>query len=406
MDNKLKIKKKTSGNETIIMLEGRLDANWAGHLDDYLNGLVRDGSHRLLVDMAGVGYLSSAGIRTLINQYKKIKKIGGLFVLENLSQPVSDVLQMVGMYNILTEGTTAAVSGEQPESKYLEIDGFQYDHQVLQAEPMKLELTGNPDLTVSSAFTAADNRKIRFQTNQFALGIGAIGDGFDDCKSRYGEFMAIGEALVYKPSDGSKVPDYTIRAGRLEPEINALYSIQATGEFSHRITFDPGEPGRTIPLESLTSAFSQATGLRQFLYVMIAESGGLVGVSLGKPPVDGKQLFEFPGIRENINFTTEPAYSRMQTVTVGFFSMDPDEKLKSFLRPAKPGSPVYLHTHAAVFPYQALSKKEPAANKLVLQLFENSIVEDVLHLLHDTREITGLGESTFKQGVAWIGKIG
>jgi hypothetical protein len=270
---------------------------------------------------------------------------------------------------------------------------------------MSLSLLGNPGLTVSSAYTEQDNRKIRFSSNQYALGIGAIGNDFEDCRSRYGEFMALGDVLVYKPSDGSKVPDYTIRAGRLEPEVNALYALQATGDFSHRITFDPGEPGRTVPMEKLASAFGQATGLKQFLFVMIAESGGLVGVSLGKPPVEGKPMFDFPGVRENINFTTEPAYSRMQTIALGFCSLDPDTELREFLRPSKPGSPIHLHTHAAVFPYQALSKKETVAGKLVMQLFENSIVEDVLHLLHDTREITGLGESTFKQGVAWIAEI-
>ena len=144
--------------------------------------------------------------------------------------------------------------------------------------------------------------------------------------------------------------------------------------------------------------------LQQFAFLLIAESGGLVGVSLSAPPVDGKRLFEFPGIRENINFTTEPAYCRMLTVSFGFYSLEPEEPLKSFLRPVKPGSSAFIHTHTAVFPFQALPKKESSAGKLVKHLFETSIVEDVLHLIRDSREIAGLGDSTFKQGVAWIGK--
>ena len=83
MDNKLDIRRDVSGTEQLIFLEGRLDANWAGHLDDYLNNLVREGSYRFKLNMSGVQYLSSAGIRILVNQYKNIKKLGGLFVLES-----------------------------------------------------------------------------------------------------------------------------------------------------------------------------------------------------------------------------------------------------------------------------------------------------------------------------------
>jgi anti-anti-sigma factor len=405
MDNKLNIRKEAHGRELRISLEGRLDANWAGHLDDYLNGLVRDGSYRLLLDLSGVQYLSSAGIRILINQYKKVKKIGGLFVLENLSTPVSEVLRMVGMIGLLTEDSPEVPPADHKEPDSLEWCGYRFSRDVLQNGPMTLSLSGDPALIRTSAYSAVDNRKIRFSANRYGLGIGAIGDGFDDCKSRYGEFLAVGEALVYKPSDGSKVPDYTVKTGRLEPEINALYSIQVSGDFSDRVTFDPLQGGRTITLESLAEGFGKVSGHGRFAFLMIAESGGLVGVSLNAPPVAGNPIFDFPHIRENINFTTEPAYSRMLTVTLGICSDNPDGSLKPFVRPASPQSPIHLHAHTAVFPYQALSKKETSAGKLVRHLFETSLVEDVLHLVNDSREINGLGDSTFKQGVAWIGKI-
>lgn len=405
MENKLDIRKDIPGREQRIFLEGRLDANWAGHLDDYLNGLVREGSYRLILNMAGVQYLSSAGIRILVGQYKKVKKIGGLFVLEELSNAVSEVLEMVGMLSMLTEGAPEATLAVEAESAFWEIKGFRFENEVLAEGQMKVHLGGNPALTLTSGFTAADNRKIKFSADHYAIGIGAIGDGFDDCKSRYGEFLALGEALVYKPSDGSKVPDYAIKTGRLEPEINALYSLEAEGIFSNRISFEPLELSASISLDQLAAGLSQTSGQTQFVFLAIAESAGLVGASLNAPPVEGKKLFEFPEIRENINFTTEPAYPRMLTVSLGFYSMHPNDALKPFLRPVAPGSTAYIHTHSAVFPFQALTKNESSAGKLVLHLFESSIVQDVLHLINDSREITGLGHSTFKQGVAWIGKF-
>ena len=405
MDNKLDIRKDIPGKEQRVFLEGRLDASWAGHLDDYLNSLVREGSHRLILNMSGVQYLSSAGIRILVSQYKKIKKIGGLFVLEALSNQVAEVLSMIGMINMLTEGIPDISPAEKAVCQFFEISKYRFDNEVISNDKMTFNCVGNPGLALNSGFTAGDNMKIKVAANRYGLGIGAIGEGFDDCKSRYGEFLTIGEALVYKPSDGSRIPDYAIKTGRLEPEINSLSSLLAEGNFSNRIAFEPMDSSLSISLSDLVKGLQQISEQKQFVFLLIAESGGLVGVSLSTPPVDGKKVFEFPGIRENVNFTTEPAYSRMLTVSLGFYSKDPVEPLKSFLRPVEPRSSSYIHTHTAVFPFQTLSKKESSAGKLVLQLLESSIVQDVLHLIHDTREIAGIGESTFKQGVVWIGKL-
>lgn len=405
MEHKLDIRKETSGKEQRVFLDGRLDASWAGHLDDYLDGLVREGNYRILLNMSGVNYLSSAGIRILISQYKKIKKIGGLFVLEALSNPVSEVLEMVGMRNMLTEEIPATIETEGKSSGFLEHLHYRFENEVLSDVRMKISLTGDPRLSVSAGYTKKDNQKIKFSGNHLGLGIGAIGDGFEDCKNRFGEFLALGDTLVYKPSDGSRLPDYVVKSGKLEPEINALYALEAEGEFSNRLNFEPLTSGQSISLGELAEGFGKASGLEKFVFLMIAESSGLVGVSLNVPPVGGNPLFEFPGIRENINFTTEPAHYRMLTVSLGFYAINPDDNMKPFLRQQKPGSTAFIHTHSAVFPFQALSRNETSAGELVTHLFESSIVQDVMHLINDSREITGIGESSFKQGMAWIGKF-
>ena len=405
MENKLDIRKDPPGTEQRIYLEGRLDANWAGHLDDYINSLVREGAHRLILNMSGVQYMSSAGIRTLVTHYKKIKSIGGLFLLEDLSEGVAQVLEMVGMTSMLTEKEEEAPVIVKERSNLLERCQYRFENEPLSDLQMSLRLTGNPALSLTSGFTADDNVKFRFKSNSYALGLGAIGEGFHDCKSRFGEFLALGDALVYKPADGSKIPDYILRTGKLEPEINSLYSLHAEGSFSNRIIFDPITANTSISVSELVTSLAASSDLKQFLFLIIAESDGVVGTSLNAPPVDGNLLFEFPAIREKIHFTTEPAYPRMLSVSLGFYSYEPDETIRPFLRPDKPGSSSFIHIHTAIFPYQSLPKNEKSANKLVQNLFENSHVIDVLHLINDTREIAGIGESLFKQGVAWIGNL-
>jgi len=405
MENKLFIRNEASGNESRLILDGRLDANWSGYLDDFINNLVREGHHRLILNMSGVLYLSSAGIRILISQYKNIKKLGGLFLLENLSEEVAQVLDMAGIKSVLTEDYIKPQSGSRQETTEHISEGYCFKILSVSEENMILKAEGNPGLMMTSGFKAENNSKIKLTEPLYAIGLGAIGEGFDDCKDRFGEFIALGDVLAYKPSDGSKLPDYAVTTGRLVPEINALYYILASGQFSKRISFEPVADRESISLGALVTGMSIATNLDKFVFLSIAECEGLVGANLNASPVDSKNLFEYPYIRDSINFTTESGYQKMLTVSLGFFYKNPGERVREFLRPVKPGAQQYIHTHSAIFPYMALPKNEMSAGNLVKHLFENSIILDVLHLLNDSREISGLGESTFRQGVVWIGQF-
>ena len=58
-------------------VEGRLDGSWSDHLSQALEETMRAGHHHIRLDMTGVGYLSSLGIRVLVTYYKKVKAVGG-----------------------------------------------------------------------------------------------------------------------------------------------------------------------------------------------------------------------------------------------------------------------------------------------------------------------------------------
>ncbi len=405
MKNKLDIRKSISNKYTLLELDGRLDANWAGHLDDYINSLVRDGSYDLSLDLSNVQYISSAGIRILVGQYKKLHKIGGSFYLSALSKGVRDILEMVGMVETLTQKPKTEDSEQEPVSGTIEKFGYRFENSKLaDGDSMKVTVTGDPKLVRTSAFEKKHNQKISFGENKFGLGLGALGSGFDDCKNRYGEFIALGDALAYMPTDGSKVPDYSMKSGRLIPEINALYALLAEGSFSNIMAFNPAEGNRSIVLSNLIELIMETSGRDHVVLLMIAESDGLVGLGLNKSPLNGESPFEFPAVKEFVNFTTEPAYSKMITVSFGYLAKNAVAPFSDFLRPVKPGSEISGHIHTAVFPYQPLKKATTDFRQGINSLFLNSEVQDILHLTNDSREINGLGESRFKQGYCWIGK--
>ena len=76
---------------------GRLDANWCGHVQEALAAAVKEGEHRLHLDMGGVNYLSSAGIRVLLTFYKQLRAISGEFGVVNPSPVVRSVLDLSGL---------------------------------------------------------------------------------------------------------------------------------------------------------------------------------------------------------------------------------------------------------------------------------------------------------------------
>jgi anti-anti-sigma factor len=405
MESKLDLRTESKGNESVVYLQGRLDASGAGHLNDHLNNMIREGLFNIVLQMEDVKYLSSAGIRILVSQFKQLRKLGGNLNIESPSSAVTDILKMVGMAGMFAGSAAAAEDQTQTKEESLIVSGYKFSREHLGDDPMKVSITGDPSKSINSEFGSEDNVSIKFSYGRYGLGIGAIGDGYDDCKNRFGEFIGIGDAVIYKPSDGSKIPDYAVSSGKFEPQINVLAALLAEGSFSDKVFFEPAEKSHGINMSSLAEGLSQISGKASYVFLMIAESDGLVGISLNAPPVEGKKIFTWPEIKENTTFTTEPSYPRMLTVTLGFADDGSDGRMTSFLRPARPGSKMLIHSHTAVFPFQALPRNEASPGKLFLHLLETSIVQDVLHLLHDSREITGLGDSTFRHGIAWIGRL-
>ena len=42
----------------------------------------------------------------------------------------------------------------------------------------------------------------------FAIGVGAFGDSFEDCRPRFGELISVSGGTAYQPADGTNVADY------------------------------------------------------------------------------------------------------------------------------------------------------------------------------------------------------
>ena len=91
---------KRNAEETIIEVVGRLDTTTAPTLDKTISEDIGDTS-ALVLDLKGLEYISSAGLRVLLGAQKKMQNRGSMKVT-NVCEDVMEVFDMTGFTDILT----------------------------------------------------------------------------------------------------------------------------------------------------------------------------------------------------------------------------------------------------------------------------------------------------------------
>jgi stage II sporulation protein AA (anti-sigma F factor antagonist) len=90
----------------VLSISGRLDAVSAVEADKDFNSVIDDGHENLLIDLARLEYISSAGLRVLLVVAKRIQQGGGKVVLCTLSSNVKEVFEISGFSSIFSIFTT------------------------------------------------------------------------------------------------------------------------------------------------------------------------------------------------------------------------------------------------------------------------------------------------------------
>ena len=90
---------KKHAKETTIVVVGRLDTITAPVLEKAIEENI-GGIKSLVLDMAGLEYISSAGLRVLLAAQKKMQKIGSMKLI-NVCEAVMEVFEMTGFADIL-----------------------------------------------------------------------------------------------------------------------------------------------------------------------------------------------------------------------------------------------------------------------------------------------------------------
>jgi anti-anti-sigma factor len=92
----------SAGGVLIVKLSGRLDSSTAQAAEDNFTRAIASGVTRIAIDMSGLDYISSAGLRILLVIAKKLQQAKGKVVLFGLVANVREVFSISGFDKIFT----------------------------------------------------------------------------------------------------------------------------------------------------------------------------------------------------------------------------------------------------------------------------------------------------------------
>ena len=310
-----------------LVLVGSLDSSWTPYLADQIDELVRAGAHEVWFDMSGVTYLSSHGIAIIVRYHRQLLKIGGRVRIVAGSELVTSVLKLSGVTQVLdVDGQSPArEAGSTAAHHLLERDGMTLQVFPVSAvvAPPTLSLLGDPARLPGRGYETADEQTWMAKPGTVAFGLGALGPNFEECRSRFGEFLAVAGVAAYRPSEGQGRPDFEHSAGAFVPMVRVLHGLAFPTALAAVIRFEAtaGPDNRaSVPLSRIALACLDRVGGGVVGVVIAGESDGLVGAAIRRSPVglaDDVDPFIHPDVRDWLSITPEPEHSRSMALAVG-----------------------------------------------------------------------------------------
>ncbi len=106
-------------NVPIVSVSGRIDATTSNDLESVLNDLIDQNKSDILLDLEGVTYISSVGLRVLLATQKKVRTKKGGVKLLSLQPFVREVFEMTGFNRLFSiySNRSEALSGIKSQNE-------------------------------------------------------------------------------------------------------------------------------------------------------------------------------------------------------------------------------------------------------------------------------------------------
>ena len=103
------IKERVVGGVSILDLSGKIVLGEGDlQVKDRIKDLLSDGQRRILLNLADVNYIDSAGLGALISSYTTARREGGSLKLVNLTKRIQDLLAITKLITVFEAFDTEA----------------------------------------------------------------------------------------------------------------------------------------------------------------------------------------------------------------------------------------------------------------------------------------------------------
>jgi anti-sigma B factor antagonist len=95
------IKERVVNGVSVLDLSGKIVLGEGdGQIRDRIKDLLADGQKKILLNLAEVNYIDSAGLGALISSYTTVKRQGGQLKLVNLTKRIQDLLAITKLITV------------------------------------------------------------------------------------------------------------------------------------------------------------------------------------------------------------------------------------------------------------------------------------------------------------------
>jgi len=406
----MEIQTRQVGTVLVVALEGELDAYWAEEAERELRACLEQGHYRLVLDLSGLTYLSSAGLRVLLRLHQRITRLSGELCLAAPRPFVQKVLTTSGFdrtFPVFTDvgQALAAAAPEEvaaegiwatAEAHEVPSGAFRFLPSPYQGEGpgVRVRAIGQADDFLHSRATLERLTTLDLSDLGYTLGIGALGEPGPMVLDRLGEFLSLPGAIYWLPGDSRQVPDFLVAARPQTPSpmpntqhpklpVHLLYGLTLEGPHQVYGHFTAADQEEGVSLNDLAQALSGWAATREGYVgavglVLRADVAGLWGVGLKRSPrtenapANDQKINHRENIKDWLHFPTEPAYANHTLLAVGM------------LKAEEQGS-ISTHLHGAVFRFvPELGGDRPLEDELA-QVVQQGELVSVAHLLPNTR---------------------
>jgi anti-anti-sigma factor len=188
-------------------MKGRIDALSFSNIQKAFDELILEGERTLLVDMTGVNYVSSAGLRVFIIAQKELKKVGGEVILAGITEQVFEIFRMSGftqVFRMIKEvGEAAELLGAHHSGTGIverDINGISIEYLEREGAKGTLFSVGSQTKAESASFGEEDVTEVAPGDMPFGCGLAALGSAYEEYKGLFGETMVVNNNFFFYPA--------------------------------------------------------------------------------------------------------------------------------------------------------------------------------------------------------------